>query len=223
MRHRAFKPTLDGHVLEDRVVLNSGRSVMAALQGGSNNGFLRTPVITTRAYWQATERIEDLSKDFADEYADALDDFYEENDQGQFDRQFDRDYRDLNRDLEQVARRIPFGRRELLPEFRSTVDEFLEGGGPNPDDFVGLNGDDFDEGEFEEEFAREMEFALREALRSYVNDNAGVTFVVVQSRGERDTDGEILVTGQDGSFNGSTNLGEGLRSRRSRPTQASRT
>ena len=223
MRHRALKPTLDGGVLEDRVVLNSGRSVMAALQGGSNNGLRSTPVLTTRAYWQATERIEDLSKDFADEYADALDDFYEDNDQGQFDRQFDRDLRDLDRDLEQVARRFPFGRRELLPEFRSTVDEFLEVGGPNPDDFVGLNGDDFDEGEFEEAFARKMEFAFARTLQTYVNDNAGVTFVVLAVAGEKDTDREILVNGQVGSFNGSTNFGEGLRSRRSRPTQASRT
>ncbi len=226
MRNRALKPTLDGGILEDRIVLSSGRTAMTAFRNGANNGFQNTPVLTTRAYWQATERIEDLSEDFADEYADALGDLYDDNDQGRFDRQFDRDLQELNRDLDRVARRIPFGRRNLLPEFQGTVDELLGGGVLNPDDFV--NGDDFDEGEFEEAFAREMELALRAELQTYVIDNAltadnsGGTFVVLQSRGEQDTDREIPVLGQVGAFNGSTNFGEGSTSRRSTLARASR-
>ncbi len=132
MRNRALKPTMDGGILECRIVLSTGRTAMSALGNGANNGFQNTPVLTTRAYWQATERIEDLSEDFADEYADALGDLYDDNDQGRFDRQFDRDLQELNRDLDRVARRIPFGRRNLLPEFQDTVDELLGAGCSTP-------------------------------------------------------------------------------------------
>ena len=34
---------------------------------------------------------------------------------------------ELFQDLDKVSRKIPFGQRELLPEFRDTVDEVLAG------------------------------------------------------------------------------------------------
>ena len=162
------------------------------------NGATPVPVLTTRAYHQATDRIEDAAEDFADDFADAVEDFAEGGfDEGENLEEVFEARLDLLKDLDKVSRKIPFGRRELLPEFRDTVDEVLAG---LQDGTIPVTDDDF-----EDDLAALLEQELLVDLRDYVDanaltaDNAAGTFVVLQSKQRYDTDQFLPVVGQVGS------------------------
>ena len=95
MRKHTVRPAVEA--LETRLALN---------------GTTPVPVLTTRAYHQAADKIEDAADDAADDFADAFEDFFEGGfDEGENLEDFFDARLELLQDLDKVSRKIPFGRR----------------------------------------------------------------------------------------------------------------
>ena len=185
-RNHEFIPSAlgtSGSRLEERVVLSTLRarptSVQAATRAAAHGdtGFEVVPFVragagqrqnalnfTSRTYWQIVKGGPTDLEDIADDFKDAGEDFRNGVN--------NREVRNVLRQLERVAKKVPYGRQELLPIWLETLQ-----------DSVGLDEDT-------------IESRLRRDLQVYINSGVGTDWNIIKTKNRSfSTDSDLIFTG----------------------------